>query len=74
MDHEALLSLLNTPCPSGKLACWGLTLQKLDLSIHNRPEKLNQLADSLSRCVLTEVYCINQQQIYHLTSPPRLCQ
>ena len=29
-DHEALLSLLNTPHPSGKLARWGLALQELD--------------------------------------------
>jgi len=59
MDHETLLSLLNTPHPSGKLAHWGLALQKLDLSIHYQPGKLNQLADSLSRCALIEVYCIN---------------
>ena len=54
-DHEALLSLLNTPHPSGKLAHWGLALQELNLSIHYRPGKLNQSADSLSRCTLPEV-------------------
>lgn len=32
-DHEALKSLL-TPHPSGKLARWGLAIQKLDLEIH----------------------------------------
>ena len=31
-DHEALLSLLNAPHPSGKLTCWGLALQELDLT------------------------------------------
>ena len=58
-DHEALLSLLNTPHPSGKLARWGLALQELDLSIHYRPGKLNQSADSLSRCGSTEVNYIH---------------
>jgi len=53
------LLLLNTPHPSGKLARWGLALQELDLSIQYRPGKLNQLADSLFRCALTEVHCIN---------------
>ena len=48
-DHEALLLLMNHPHPSGKLARWGLALQKLDLVIHYQPGKLNQLADSLSR-------------------------
>lgn len=36
-DHEALSSLLNTPHPSGKLACWGLALQELDLTIRYHP-------------------------------------
>ena len=49
-DHEALLSLMNHPHPSGKLARWGLALQELDLIIHYQPGKLNQPADSLSRC------------------------
>ena len=49
-NHEALLSLMNHPHPSGKLAHWGLALQELDLMIHYRPGKLNQPADSLSRC------------------------
>ena len=31
-DHEALLSLMNNPHPSGKLARWGLALQELDLT------------------------------------------
>ena len=48
-DHEALKSLLNIPHPSGKLACWGLVLQKLDLRIKYRPGKKNTNADSLSR-------------------------
>ena len=50
-DHEALLSLLNTPHPSGKLARWGLALQELDLMIHYRPGKLNQSVDCLSQCL-----------------------
>ena len=49
-DHEALVSLMNNPHPSGKLARWGLALQELDLTIHYRPGKLNQSADGLSRC------------------------
>ena len=48
-DHEALLSLLNTPHPSGRLARWGLALQELNLNIHYRPGRLNKSADSLSR-------------------------
>lgn len=34
-DHEAFKGLLNlnTPHPSGKLACWGMALQELDLEI-----------------------------------------
>ena len=48
-DHEALLSLLNTPHPSGRLARWGLALQELKLNIHYRPGRLNKSADSLSR-------------------------
>ena len=32
-DHEALRSLLNTPHPSGKLARWGMALQKLLLYV-----------------------------------------
>ena len=37
------------PHPSGKLACWGLALQELDLQIHYRPGKKNMNADALSR-------------------------
>ena len=48
-DHEALLSLMNHPHQSGKLAYWGLALQELDLMIHYRPGKLNQPTNSLSR-------------------------
>ena len=50
MDHEALVSLMNNPHPSGKLACWGLALQEFDFTIHYHPGKLNQSADGLSRC------------------------
>ena len=49
-DHEALVSLMNNPHPLGKLACWGLALQELDLTIHYCPGKLSQSADGLSRC------------------------
>ena len=48
-DHEAFLSLLNTPHPSGRLARWGLALQELNLNIHYCPGRLNKSADSLSR-------------------------
>ena len=48
-DHEALQTLLNTPHPSGKLACRGLALQELNLWIHYRPGRKNQNADALSR-------------------------
>ena len=47
-DHEALLSLLNTLYPSGRLARRGLALQELNLNIHYRPGRLNKSADSLS--------------------------
>ena len=49
-DHEALKSLLNTPQPSGKLACWGMALQELDLTILHRSGKANANADAMSRC------------------------
>ena len=48
-DHEALKAPIHTPHPSGKLACWGLALQELDLQIHYRPGKQNANADALSR-------------------------
>ena len=48
-DHEALKSLLNTPHPSGKLACWGMALQEMDLTIQHRSGKHNLNADALSR-------------------------
>lgn len=32
-DHKALISLHNTPHPSGKLTSWGLALQELELEI-----------------------------------------
>ena len=48
-DHEPLRSLLNTPYPSGKLARWGLALQKVDIGIHYRLGKSNVSADSFSR-------------------------
>ena len=47
-DHEPLKSLLNTPHPLGKLARWGLALQKADITIHYHPGKSNASADSLS--------------------------
>ena len=47
-DHEALKALLNTPHRSGKLACWWLLLQELDLLIHYVPGKTNPRADALS--------------------------
>ena len=52
-DHEALLSLLNTPHPSGRLARWGLALQELNLNIHYHPGRLNKSADSLSRSLVS---------------------
>ena len=56
-DHEALKSLLNTPQPSGKLARWGLALQKMDLEIRYWPEKRNANADALSRSPLAIAGC-----------------
>ena len=61
-DHEALVSLMNNPHPSGKLAHWGLALQELDLTIHYRPGKLNQPADGLSRCPKREVGCLQTKE------------
>ena len=52
-DHEALKSLLNTPQPSGKLARWGMTIQKLDLSMHYQPGKKNSNAVAVSISQLT---------------------
>ena len=48
-DHEALKSLLNTPQPSGELACWGVAIQELDLPIHHRLGGKNQNEEALSR-------------------------
>ena len=48
-DYEPLRSLLNTPHPSGKLAWWGLALQKVDLVFHYRPGRTIKAADSFSR-------------------------
>ena len=56
-DHEALMSLMNTPHPSGKLARWRLALQELDLTIHYCPGKLNQSADSSSRSLQSITSC-----------------
>ena len=47
-DHEAPKSLLNTPHPSGKLACWGLAIQELDPQILYCRGTKNQNADALS--------------------------
>lgn len=57
-DHKALNSMLNTPQPSGKLACWGMTIQELDLHIHYRPGGKNQNADALSRDPVTALFPI----------------
>jgi len=62
-DHEALLSLLNNPHPSGKLAHWGLALQELDLTIRYRPGKLNQSTDSLYRCPEKEVGYLQAEEL-----------
>ena len=64
MDHEALVSLMNNPHQSGKLACWGLALQELDLTIHYRPGKVNQSADGLSRCPGGEIECTKPRRIH----------
>ena len=48
-NHSACLSLLNTPRPSGKLACWAMTVQEMDLTLKHRSGKQNVNADALSR-------------------------
>ena len=53
-NHKALKSLMNTLHPSGKLARWGLAIQELDLHIHHRSGKTNQIADALSRLRLLD--------------------
>ena len=65
-DHEALLSLLNTPHPSGKLAQWGLALQELNLNIHYRPGRLNKSADNLSRTPIVTSKVVNSGEVAHL--------
>ena len=57
-DHEALKPLLNTPHPSGKLACWGLAIQELDLVIQYRPGRKNQSANALSRMPAISQECV----------------
>ena len=47
-DNSALKALLNTPHPSGKLACWGMAIQELDLTIYHCARKHNSNADALS--------------------------
>ena len=44
-DHAACLSILNSACPSGKLAHWAFTIQEMDLTIKH---KANLNADGLS--------------------------
>ena len=58
-DHRPLKSLLNTPHPSGKLAHWGLALQKVDIVIYYHPGKSNVSGDSLSR------YPVAQSSMYN---------
>ena len=48
-DNQALKSLLKTPHPSGKLACSGLALQDMDLTIKYPAGRSNRNADALSR-------------------------
>ena len=61
-DYEALLSLMNNLHPYGKLVHRGIALQELDLTIHYHPGKLNQSADSLSRCSRSEVGCLQTKE------------
>ena len=53
-DHAACLSIINTAKPSGKLACWALTIQEMDLTIKHKAGKKNTNADALSRCPVDE--------------------
>ena len=59
-DHEPLKSLLNTHHPFGKLAHWGLALQKVDIVIQYHPGKSNVSADSLSH------YPVAQSTMYNV--------
>ena len=43
------MSVLNSACPSGKLARWALTIQELNLTLKHHAGKLNANADALSR-------------------------
>jgi hypothetical protein len=47
-DHVACTSLLNTTCPSGKLARWALAIQEINLVIKHQSGKKNANADALS--------------------------
>ena len=48
-DNSACLSLLNTPCPSGKLAHWAMTVREKDLTLKHHSGKQIVNADALSR-------------------------
>ena len=48
-DYSALMSLLNTPQPSGKLAHCGMVIQELDLQILHQSGRCITNADALSR-------------------------
>jgi hypothetical protein len=48
-DHAALNWLKDIKSPEGRLARWGLKLQEYDMDIKNRPGKIHQNADALSR-------------------------
>ena len=48
-DHAACLSVLNSARSSGKLACWALTIQEMDLTIKHKAGQENSNADALSR-------------------------
>ena len=52
-DHSTCLSLLNTPHPSGKLACWALTIQETNLTLKHRSGRQNVNTDALSRNPVT---------------------
>jgi hypothetical protein len=51
-DNSAIVSLLRTAAPTGRLARWIQTLSEFDFEIKHRSGRKNVVADALSRAVL----------------------
>ena len=53
-DHSAIKYLANKPITNGRVTLWLLLLQEFDITIKDRPERENLVADFLSRIPKTD--------------------